>query len=280
MQLRYFRPSRGLQNLVSFHYIFETDTPRFSDLLTALLGQVQFRLFGDLQYRDTAAGLVDAPAVCLCGPLNRTLTLDCDGRMMLVGAGLLPAGWSLLVRASAAEIADQVIDGRALWGAAVDAAHGRIAEARSDAERIAGLDAFLCAQLAHGRARLDPRLAAVDRWIAGVPHARIDALVASLDVSARQAERIVAASHGASPKLLAAKYRTLRASAMLATGHARDWRDAGGGAFADQAHFIRDFRRFIGQPPTRFTGDAARLPRLLMRAKWAAGARSPLALWS
>jgi methylphosphotriester-DNA--protein-cysteine methyltransferase len=99
-------------------------------------------------------------------------------------------------------------------------------------------------------------------------------------VSQRQTTRIAAASHGASPKLLATKYRILRASALLATGQATDWRDAGGDDFVDQAHFIRNFRRFVGQPPAAFNANDARLARLVMRAKWDAGARSPLALWS
>ncbi len=214
------------------------------------------------------------------GPLNGTMLLDCAGSMRLVGCGLLPAGWSLLVGASAAELADRVTDARALWGPEVDRVHDAIGNAASAERQIALLEGFLCRLLDRQRHGLDPRIAANDAWIGRLPAVSIDDLVGTLGISQRQIERVVAASHGAPPKLLASKYPILRASALLATGQAADWREAAGDVFADQAHFIRHFRRFIGQPPGAFTADHARLARLVMQAKWDAGARSPLALWS
>lgn len=279
MRLQYFRPSARLAGLVTFHYGFETPGPHFGDMLGALLGQLQFRLAGGLAYASPVEGLAPAPSVPLMGPLNGTMVLECAGPMRLVGCGLLPAGWARLVGASAAELADRVTDARALWGPDVDRTHDAIANVADPERQVALLDGFLCRLLDRRRRGPDRRIAAIDDWIGRQPAASLDDLMALLDMSQRQVERIVAASHGA-PKLLASKYRILRASALLATGQAADWRDAAGDVFADQAHFIRQFRRFIGQPPVAFAANHARLARLVMRSKWDAGARSPLALWS
>ena len=63
----------------------------------------------------------------------------------------------------------------------------------------------------------------------------VEALARSLGLSRRSLERLTAATHGSTPKRLAAKYRALQAAARLAVGDLTDWRDAAdAGGYADQ----------------------------------------------
>jgi AraC-like DNA-binding protein len=135
-------------------------------------------------------------------------------------------------------------------------------EARSDAERVAAADRFFLALL--GRARAVPvwftRL--TDDWLTGSANPDLDDLVTQSGMSARSVERLARRIYGASPKLLARKYRTLNAAVRLGNGDIPGWADIIGSAYYDQSHFIREFKQFVGITPMRFLVEAAPLMRL------------------
>ena len=81
-------------------------------------------------------------------------------------------------------------------------------------------------------------------------------------MSARSVERLARRIYGASPKLLARKYRTLNAAVRMGNGDIPGWADVVGSAYYDQSHFIREFKQFVGITPTRFVIEAAPLMRL------------------
>jgi AraC-like DNA-binding protein len=278
--LRYFSPSQRLRAHVSFLYVLDTETDNFSSILPAMLGQVQLKLFGSLDHCHTGAGGTAfdcAPPTMLTGPSHGVTRLFMRDRMLTVGAGLLPLGWARLVRASAMALADATVDARAIWGPAVNQAHARAVEARNDAARVAVLDAFLCGLLDNAP-DIDRRIGIVDRWLVASPLAAVDGLSQAIDLSSRQVQRLTAATHGAAPKRLAAKYRTLRAATLLGLRQAGDWRGVADG-YADQAHLIRDFRRFVGHSPRALgAGDALDF-RNLVAARSTNGA-SQIGLWS
>jgi len=280
MRLSYYRPSAPLRNFVSFFYVFETGAVGAAERIGAMLGQLQFRLAGDLRLTTAIGGTEQACNTPIMGPSNSTMAMATDGPMIVVGCGFLPAGWSLLVRASALEMADRIVDAHDVWGPAVRVAWQRAGEASDDAGRVAALDDFLCNVRARAALDLSPRIAAIDQWLTQIPQPSVAELVQRLDISQRQVERCVASIYGSPPKQLALKYLTLRASSLLATGQAKDWLDAGGTMFADQSHFIRNFKRFTGQAPGAFSSDTQQLAKYMLRSRWLAGARSPLALWS
>ena len=58
---------------------------------------------------------------------------------------------------------------------------------------------------------------------------------------------------GVSPKWLIQRYRLLEATERLAEGTVVDWADlALDLGYADQAHFIRDFRSMVGRTPAEY----------------------------
>ena len=63
---------------------------------------------------------------------------------------------------------------------------------------------------------------------------------------------------GVGPKWVIQHYRLHEAAEYAATGKPRDWADlAARLGYADQAHFIRDFKRFVGKSPTRYAATVA-----------------------
>ena len=72
------------------------------------------------------------------------------------------------------------------------------------------------------------------------------------------------AYYGSPPKLLARKYRALRASIALAKGGSNSEALADGG-FYDQSHFIREIKAFTGVTPRRFADDLPTLASLTLK---------------
>jgi AraC-like DNA-binding protein len=58
---------------------------------------------------------------------------------------------------------------------------------------------------------------------------------------------------GAGPKWLIRLYRIKEAAARIEEGDVVDWADlAGQLGYADQSHFINDFRRLVGRSPGEY----------------------------
>jgi AraC-like DNA-binding protein len=82
---------------------------------------------------------------------------------------------------------------------------------------------------------------------------RVEQLVRELGVGARRLQRLFDEYVGVSPKWIIQRYRLHEAAERIAAGCANDWAtlalDLG---YADQAHFIRDFKRLVGLPPAEY----------------------------
>jgi AraC-like DNA-binding protein len=78
-------------------------------------------------------------------------------------------------------------------------------------------------------------------------------------VSARALQRLFRRYVGVGPKWMIRVYRLHDAAERLAKEHAPDFAqtalDLG---YADQAHFIKDFKAIIGQPPAQYAATCAK----------------------
>ncbi|WP_020480356.1 AraC family transcriptional regulator [Sandarakinorhabdus sp. AAP62] len=265
ISIRYFEPPAALRQHVSSLYWFETAAPGFADLMRAELGQIRLLIdgVGRTQYksgRQWASG-----GAILQGPTTAPTHYTADTRLRLFGIGLLPLGWAELIGLSADELADNAVGlDSVLPPAIVASLMDALASAVDDQSRFDVIINFLTTQLAANRhpACWFTRLA--DEWLTASPNPQVDALVAAAGMSSRSVERLTHRLYGASPKLLARKYRALGAAVRLGLGEATTWSEAAGDAFYDQAHFIREFRAFTGLTPAKFQAQAAPLTSITM----------------
>src|SRR5207244_5713786 len=76
-------------------------------------------------------------------------------------------------------------------------------------------------------------------------------------MSKRTLERLFKEYVGVGPKWVIQRYRLHEAAEYAAKGTRHDWADVSAKlGYADQAHFVRDFKRFVGQSPARYTAKA------------------------
>jgi AraC-like DNA-binding protein len=77
--------------------------------------------------------------------------------------------------------------------------------------------------------------------------------------SARALQRLFRNYVGVSPKWMIRRYRLQEAVARVEAGGVENWADlAQQLGYSDQGHFIREFRRMVGQPPAEYSRRYAR----------------------
>lgn len=250
--LRYFSPAAPLRAWVSSYYVFEADVPALTDTLRAELPQVRFMYNGSGSFNYGGGPTIPMPLAALCGPTNIAVHFRATGPLKIFGAGLLPAGWAALVGAGAQEFSDQLTDLEAVAGPVARRALNRMGEARSHREVVAAADAFFL--LLSMQAKPPPMwfTRAADEWLANSINPDVNDLLQMTGMSSRQIERLALRVYGASPKLLARKYRALQAAVRLGLEPDGGWEQAAAGAYYDQSHFIRDFKTFVGMTPSQF----------------------------
>jgi AraC-like DNA-binding protein len=280
VSLRYFAPAEPLRGLISSYYLFESQAPRVDDLLRAELAQVRFTLRGRIVSRFADGHVVDCPRAQINGPTSGPVVFEGHGPLTVLGVGLMPVGWAALIGCGADELADDATPLDSVVGAAANATLERLLNARCAEGMAAALDRLFLDLAA--RARTAPRwfTRAADDWLMASRAPQVDDLIDATGVSARQVERLAKRVYGASPKLLARKYRALQAAVRMGTGEARTWMDAAGDAFYDQPHFIREFKQFVGMTPHRFAVESAPVMRLTIEGRRQLPTLPKLALYS
>lgn len=110
------------------------------------------------------------------------------------------------------------------------------------------------------RPQPDPAIELVGRITARVAEDRELTRVAQLEslfgLGERALQRLFAGYVGVSPKWVIQRYRLHEAAERIADGGEIDWADlAHELGYADQAHFIRDFRRLVGRTPVDYARE-------------------------
>ncbi|GAB3970734.1 helix-turn-helix domain-containing protein [Plantactinospora veratri] len=103
----------------------------------------------------------------------------------------------------------------------------------------------------------DPRAEEVAEIVARIAAdpgiSRVDALADDLGTSVRGLQRLFAEYVGVGPKWVIRRYRLREVTERLGRGESVDWAAlAAELGYADQPHFVRDFRKMFGESPTRY----------------------------
>jgi AraC-like DNA-binding protein len=206
--------------------------------------------FGDRFERLHDGGVERQAELILAGQLTGQLMLAPTGRVAVLGIRFRPEGLTALLRHAMYALTGVVTDLRTIDRRAHDALLRIRESATSLADAARRARGWVAAE-ADG-SRIDTRVA---RAVAAIERrggqGSIDAVLRESGTSPRQLERLFDEGIGLSPKRLARITRFQRALAALEHAERR-----GAGAttalacgYADQAHFIRDFKALAGCPP-------------------------------
>lgn len=278
IRIRFALPSADLRPYITTYYCTEvapssTGQP-LEDHLHPEWGNLRFMDEGAAQSAIGSARLEPTPAFAATGPTSvATRFRIAPGRSW--GIGLMPLGWASLITGAASDYADRVTDGahdRAF--AAFQPLARALAEARTRNSDFAGDLAIIEDHMA----RLSPRESTVTHAIAAISEALVDPEIATVtdladrtQMNVRSLERLSKRTFGFTPKLLLRRQRFLRSLAQFMLDPSLKWLSTLDWQYHDQAHFVRDFKRFMGMSPTAY----AKLDKPLLIA--AARARMEIA---
>lgn len=247
--VQYFAPDADLAEMISTFYIARFPVAAFDEYERADRPQIRIQL-NDVpgEYHLPDGTIKSAAGATIIGPTSAPVRAISHGPVFLIGMGLMPGGWAALIGPEAARFSDRAIDARDLFGDWITDITRSLIDAADDAARVAVMGHVAREILRHG----DPAplwfTRTVDAWLMASPSPQIDALVAATGMSVRSLERMTRRFYGIPPKMLARKYRALRAAALLSRGERLADADLDD-AFYDQSHLIREVRQFAGTTP-------------------------------
>lgn len=189
----------------------------------------------------------------IAGVATGRFTTTLEGRGRVLGTKFLPGGFRPFWGRSLTALSGRAVAPHDLWGTDFDDLERR-ALAESDSVRALGqIAAFLGAR----RPAVDPNVALVSAIAARVAAdreiVRVEALAVAFGLSLRTLQRLFADYVGVSPKWVIQRYRLHEAAERINRGEVVAWSDlALDLGYADQAHFIRDFRRLVGKTPAAY----------------------------
>lgn len=203
-----------------------------------------------------AGGFVRQPRALVFGQLERRIVLRRPARVETIGVRFAPTGLAPLLGVDAAELTG-------LWYALDEIAGrwtggllSRVLSAPDAGAAVRAIDATLAARAAAGLRRDAGVEGAVEAVRRAGGHIRVADLARSAGIGIRQLERRFHHQVGLSPKRFAGIMRLQAAFGLLAGPEAPSLLDVAlRCGYFDQPHFIRDFRRVTGLPPSRFLRD-------------------------
>jgi AraC-like DNA-binding protein len=189
----------------------------------------------------------------IVGVMRTRFSRVLEGKGRVLGTKFRPGAFRPFVDRPVSAFTDRRPTVRDAFGPRAHGLCERALASDDDRDGIAVVEAFLRAS----RPVADDAMALVGRVAARVADdrriTRVEAVVSEFGVPLRRLQRLFGEYVGVSPKWVIQRYRLVDAAARVAEGAFVDWAglalDLG---YADQAHFIRDFKRLVGRPPAEY----------------------------
>lgn len=215
---------------------------------------VRMTVGGDMAACTGPGPLQDCNPICAIGPTSHATHFSlAPGRYWTIS--LLPLGWARFLDIRANEFADrwEVIGPDSQFADLApllecDKRHQSLAKV------AARIDAHLLAMLRRP-ARREEVIYKAHRALLDPDVNSVSALAEQTGIGVRALERLSLAAFGFSPRLLLRRQRFLRSLAQFMLDPSLAWIETLDSQYVDQAHFIRDFRRFMDTTPSAYAAQ-------------------------
>lgn len=197
--------------------------------------------------------VLEAGASRVAGVACGRFTTRLEGRGRVLGTKFRPGGFRPFFGRAVSELTGRTVDPGEIFGPDFLESERRALAEPDPRAALALIDAFLRARqpLPDPVVELVGQIterAATDRDIT-----RVEQLSTLFGLGVRSLQRLFADYLGVGPKWVIQRYRLHEASERISRGELVDWAElALDLGYADQAHFIRDFRRLVGKTPAEY----------------------------
>lgn len=252
----YALPAVALRPYVSTYSMTLVDpgTPTVFDQVYPEWPNVRMTVDGDMAACTGPGPLEGCNPICAIGPTSQATHFSLGpGRYWTIS--LLPLGWARFVGIRACEYADRwEVIGQDSPFADLAPLLACDQPGKNFSEVTADIDAHLTAMLENPGRRedtiFDAHCALLDPEVTSVT-----ALAERTGIGVRALERLSLSAFGFTPRLLLRRQRFLRSLAQYMLDPSLSWINTLDHQYVDQAHFIRDFRRFMNTTPGAFAAE-------------------------
>jgi transcriptional regulator GlxA family with amidase domain len=197
----------------------------------------------------------------LHGVVTRRFDIEITGSGRVFGVKFRPGGFGAFTGSDVAAWTDRAVP----LTEALDAGDlmARVLAADDDDDRVALMDAFLLERRPAPDPTYERLLQIVADMLADRDLASVHTLCERHGVGQRTLQRVFRRYVGVGPKWVLQRFRLQDAQAMLDDGWHGDLSDlAARLGWFDQAHFARDFRDLVGEPPSAYAAGRRSLAGL------------------
>ncbi|MBL9070363.1 MAG: AraC family transcriptional regulator [Sphingopyxis sp.] len=247
-ELQYFPPDPDLAEMVSSFYFVRLDMPLFDEVERADRPQFRIMSVAEGEYVFPDGYRFPAKRATIIGPTSGSVRATGRGPLRIYGFGMMPAGWATLMGEHADKLTDRAMDAADLFGDWIEEVIEALIQAENTDERRVIGNNFVREILKKNEPAPVWFTRTVDDWLTRSPSPQVPELVEATGMSIRSVERMTKHYYGLSPRMLARKYRAVRAASSLARGETLESAQLGD-AFYDQSHLIREMKRFAGATP-------------------------------
>ena len=274
-ELHYFPPDPDLAEMVSSFYFARVNMPRFDEYERADRPQFRFVTAADGEYIFADAHHAPVCRANIVGPTSGRLRAISNRPTQMFGFGMLPAGWAALMGDDADKLTDRAMNAADLFGPWIDEVAATLEKAATVEDKLVIGNNFAREVLKRDEPAPMWFIRTVDGWLTASASPQVPELVGATGMSIRSVERMTKHYYGLSPRMLARKYRAVRAASALARGEGLDAAQLGD-AFYDQSHLIREIKRFAGATPGQLGKPTSYTEATTKGRKQLAGKVSPL----
>lgn len=260
VRIRFALPSAELKPYITTYYRTEVSDPDgFNEVLDILHPEWANLRFLEKGWADGSIGgapMEQAPGLAVTGPTSHA------GRICLRGGagwgiGILPLGWATLFGVAASDYTDRVIDGRsdqafAIFHSLADALDHSRAQGGDFASELAIIEEHMAGLAIEEPVNRD-RIARMNEALIDPELSSVADLADRVGMTVRSLERLSKHVFGFTPKLLLRRQRFLRSLSQFMLDPSLKWLSTLDHQYHDQAHFIRDFKRFMGMSPSVYS---------------------------
>ena len=203
---------------------------------------------------DVILDLAAEPRAFVVGVMNRADLVPLAGHVDLLGVRFRPGGALPFLRVALHELVDRHVPLDTFWGMRAGSLADAVAAAPL-ADRVHVLERFLIANRAPATPADDLIRRAVDLMRRTRGGIGMHAAAEALGVGERRLERAFDIAIGLSPKRFARVVRFLGAVREIGRSRGSGTAVAFAAGYADQPHFVREFKRLAGVTPAQYAAE-------------------------
>jgi AraC-like DNA-binding protein len=256
-------PGERLKPYIKCYYTFESDSNVELDDTVFPGGHMEiiFNLGEGIWKSFVNQEFCPTPQVELWGKLTQPLPVKSVGRNMMLGIRFYAHSAACFLNEEVWEFNDQVADLRDVLGTPVGSLHAKLRETPHLNRRIELIEDFLVSRLIlKGRRLNNSHISMIGQIIKEMQvndaADNVEAIAHRYNISSRYLRKLFLQYTGVTPKLYNKIHRFQHSLQLVSESQSSLTSIAYDCGYADQSHFIRDFKSFTGFPPSAYSADA------------------------